>query len=205
VTTSDIAHEVLERLRHPGAGRITQPRQDVLAGPAGVEAAPDRVLAEAVHRGAAARLDVGHEPQEGRERAGHRTRGDGGQVSLEQHGIDRRGQVRVDRLGEGLDVTVAGEQGPAADAEGTVAGHTKPRGFAQHGVDHGVEGAGHPARAAPAHGFGNVGCSGRDALGSPGKQVEDAAAQGTDRWPLAVGPQGVDDGGSLGAAAHPVR
>ena len=65
--------------------------------PPGVEGAAHRRGGEPVDRRAAARLDVGEQLQPLGERRLQRSRGDGGQVGLQQHVVDRCRHQRVER------------------------------------------------------------------------------------------------------------
>ncbi len=72
---------------------------DLGGRPAGVEDAAHRRRREAVDGRAAARLHVGQQVQGPGDRGLQRARGDGGQVGLEQHVVDRLRQQRRERRG----------------------------------------------------------------------------------------------------------
>ena len=199
MAAGDVADEVVQRLRDGGVAGVAERAQHLVDRPPGVEAAAHRVLVEPVDGGAAPRLDVGHQPHEGGQPTGQRTGGDRGQVGLEQHVLDRFGQVRLHR-GREVGVGAAVEQRPTGARDRAAAGHAQPLRLAQHCGHDGVEAGRHPARPVPAEGARDAGpVGGQPGLGS-GQLVDDVLAQATCGGPVRVGPEGVDGARRAGRA-----
>ena len=99
--SGDVVDEVGQRLGDRGARGGGDEVVHLGRRPAGVERAPDRRGGEAVDGRPAARLHVGHQRQLAGELLLERSRGDGGQVGLEQHVVDGARQQVVECLARG--------------------------------------------------------------------------------------------------------
>ena len=166
----------------------------------GVERAPDRRRGEAEDRGAAGGLDVGEQRELGGQRRLQRTGGHGGEVGLQQHVVEGRGQERrqpADRV-----VGVAGEQRARRRGERPAAGDPEQLGL--------LEGPGDQLGAPPTATAGavqssrstiEVGRRGADREAA-GQLVEHRVPHLGRRRPLQVGSERGDHLVPLVAAAH---
>nr|WP_168714881.1 hypothetical protein [Serinicoccus marinus] len=147
-----VADEVVQRLRHPGAGDGGQLLEHPVGGPPQVQRAAHALLAEAVHARAAARLHVADEPHERPCRSVQPARRDRGEVGLQQHVVDGRRDQGLHEVGGTAGVTR--HDRPARSAQRPPTGDPGPLRLAQHGDEAGSGvGAGgvprHPQRVPP--------------------------------------------------------
>ena len=146
-----VVDEELQRLRDRCLRHGRQEVADLERGPAGVEAAAQRAGREAVDGGTAARLDVGEQVEAARDLGLERAGGDRGQVGLQQHVVDRAGQVGLEGRGRLAQVT----RGHVTAARGQAAGtaDAEHRRLGERGGDELAEdgGAARPQPADPLH------------------------------------------------------
>jgi len=98
VPASYVVDQVAQRLRHRCAGSLREQVLDVGGRVARVERAPNRRRAEPVDGGAAGRLHVGEQRELAAELAVKGTRGDRGEVGLQQDMVERLRQQRFQQL-----------------------------------------------------------------------------------------------------------
>ncbi len=141
-----VVDQVGQRLRDRGAGVGGQEGVQLVGGPPGVQRPADRVRGEPVDRRPALGLDVGRDREGLRQRGVQRSRGDRGQVRLQDHLVQRLGQQRGQRRRRVL----AGGERRGVGGEGAASAQAEPFGLGEGPVDQPVPGGAAAQRVLPA-------------------------------------------------------